>query len=80
MHGLTKSLAILGAPYGVRACCVVPGPVLTRPGMASLPTLLGRAGETRELVEFILFLCSDKASFITGSSHLIDGGRMLLHD
>lgn len=80
MHGLTKSLAILGAPHGVRACCVVPGPVLTRPGMANLKTLIGRAGEPEELVDFVLYLCSDKAAFITGSSHLVDGGRMLLHD
>jgi NAD(P)-dependent dehydrogenase (short-subunit alcohol dehydrogenase family) len=32
MIGLTKSIAIIGAPHGVRACCVSPGPVLTRPG------------------------------------------------
>lgn len=30
MNGLTKSLALVGAPYGVRCCCVSPGPVLTR--------------------------------------------------
>jgi NAD(P)-dependent dehydrogenase (short-subunit alcohol dehydrogenase family) len=78
MRGLTKSLAILGAPHGVRACCVIPGPVLTRPGMANMKTLLGRAAEPIELVNFILYLCSDKAAFITGSSHVIDGGRLLL--
>lgn len=78
MHGLTKSLAILGAPHGVRSCCVIPGPVLTRPGMAKMPTLIGRAAEVQELVDFILYLCSDKAAFITGSAHVIDGGRLLL--
>ena len=78
MKGMTKSLAILGAPYNVRACCVIPGPVLTRPGMANMKTLLGRAAEPVELVDFILYLCSDKAAFITGSSHVIDGGRLLL--
>ena len=78
MKGMTKSLAILGAPYNVRACCVIPGPVLTRPGMANMKTLLGRAAEPIELVDFILYLCSDKAAFITGSSHVIDGGRLLL--
>ena len=75
MNGLTKSLALVGASHGIRAVCVIPGPVLTRPEMANMKTLLGRAGKPEELVDFILFLCSDKAAFITGSSHLIDGGR-----
>ena len=78
MRGMTKSLAILGAPHNVRSCCVIPGPVLTRPGMANMKTLLGRAGETGELVDFILYLCSDKAAFITGSAHVIDGGHLLV--
>lgn len=78
MNGMTKSLAILGAPHNVRSCCVIPGPVLTRPGMANMKTLLGRAAEPIELVNVILFLCSDKASFITGSSHVVDGGRLLV--
>ncbi|MBR2374457.1 MAG: SDR family oxidoreductase [Lentisphaeria bacterium] len=78
MNGMTKSLAILGAPHNVRSCCVIPGPVLTRPGMANMRTLLGRAAEVEELVDFILYLCSDKAAFITGSSHVIDGGHLLV--
>ena len=78
MNGMTKSLAILGAPHNVRSCCVIPGPVLTRPGMAKMKTLLGRAAETIEVVDFILYLCSDKAAFITGSSHVIDGGHLLV--
>lgn len=73
--GLTKSLALCGAPHGVRACCVSPGPVLTRPGMAAMRTRLGRAAEPREVVDLILYLCSDRAAFITGSNHVIDGGR-----
>jgi len=73
--GLTKALALCGAPHGVRACCVSPGPVLTRPGMNSMRTRLGRAAEPQEVVDLVLFLCSDKASFITGSNHVIDGGR-----
>lgn len=73
--GLTKSLALCGAPHGVRACCVSPGPVLTRPEMAAMKTRLGRAAEPQEVVNLILYLCSDKAAFITGSNYLIDGGR-----
>ncbi|MDD5603093.1 MAG: SDR family oxidoreductase [Eubacteriales bacterium] len=75
MNGLTKSLALYGAPYNVRAVCVAPGPVLTRPNMANMKTPLGRAAEPIEVVDFILYLASDKAAFITGSTHLIDGGR-----
>ncbi|WFB36854.1 SDR family NAD(P)-dependent oxidoreductase [Kiritimatiellota bacterium B12222] len=73
--GLTKSLALSGAKQGVRACCVSPGPVLTRPGMANMKTRLGRAADPEEVVDLILYLCSDKAGFITGSNYLIDGGR-----
>lgn len=73
--GLTKALALSGAPHGVRCCCVSPGPVLTRPGMANMKTRLGRAAEPIEVVDLILYLCSDKAAFITGTNYLIDGGR-----
>lgn len=73
--GLTKSIALLGAPHNIRCCCVTPGPVLTRPDMASMPTPLGRAAETQEITDLIMYLCSDKAAFITGSNYLIDGGR-----
>ncbi|NMA21645.1 MAG: SDR family oxidoreductase [Lentisphaerae bacterium] len=77
MHGLTKAIAAYGAPH-VRCCCVVPGPVLTRPGMANMKTPLGRAAEPWELVDFILYLCDDKhGGFFTGSSHVLDGGRLL---
>ena len=75
MIGLTKSLAIYGAPHGIRACCVSPGPVLTRPAMAKMRTRLGRAAEPIEIVNLILYLCSDDAAFITGSNYIIDGGR-----
>ncbi len=78
MNGLTKALAIYGAPYGIRAVCVSPGPVLTRPAMAKLKTLIGRAAEPEEVVNFILYLISDKAAFITGTNHIIDGGRVCL--
>jgi NAD(P)-dependent dehydrogenase (short-subunit alcohol dehydrogenase family) len=77
MVGLTKSLALLGAPHGVRACCVSPGPVLTRPAMANMKTRLGRAAEPGEIVDLILYLCSDKAAFITGQNYTIDGGRSI---
>jgi len=79
MHGLTKALAKIGAPYGVRCNCVIPGPVLTRAGMANMKTALGRAAEPYELVDFILYVCSDsQGSFMTGGAYLLDGGRLIL--
>ncbi len=78
MVGLTRSMAIYGAKYGFRSVSVAPGPVLTRTNMANMPTLLGRAAEPREVVDLILYLCSDKAAFITGECVVIDGGRQLL--
>lgn len=73
--GLTKSLALAGAPHGVRACCVSPGPVLTRPGMANMKTPIGRAAQPEEVVTLILYLSSPAAAFITGTNFTIDGGR-----
>lgn len=75
MIGFTKSLALIGGPHRVRACCVTPGPVLTRPAMANMKTALGRAAEPQEVVDLVLYLCSEKAAFITGSNFVIDGGR-----
>ena len=78
LFNFVKSLALDGGPHGVRAVCVSPGPVLTRPGMATMLTALGRAAQPDELVDVILYLCSDAASFVTGTNILVDGGRMCL--
>jgi 3-oxoacyl-[acyl-carrier protein] reductase len=77
MIGLTKSLALYGAPHGIRSCCVSPGPVLTRPEMANMKTRLGRAAEPEEIVKLILYLSSDDAAFATGANYVIDGGRSI---
>ena len=75
MHGLTKSIAQFGAPYGIRCVCVSPGPVLTRDAMANMKTLLGRAAHPQEIIDLVLFIASDKGSFINGENIMIDGGR-----
>lgn len=79
-YGLTKALARIGAPYGVRCCAVTPGPVLTRANMANMKTALGRAAEPIEVVKLVLYLCSDDAAFMTGSNYNIEGGRILLNN
>lgn len=78
INGVTPSLAQYGCKYNIRVNCVSPGPVLTRAAMANMKTLMGRAAEPQEVVDLILYLCSDKAAFITGSNFLIDGGRNLM--
>ena len=75
MYGLTKSLAQYGAGYGIRCVCISPGPVLTRPNMANMKTLLGRAAEPQEIIDLILFVASEKGQFINGENIMIDGGR-----
>lgn len=76
MYGLTKSIAQYGAKHGnIRCVCVSPGPVLTRPEMAGMGTLLKRAAEPQEIIDLILFIASEKGQFINGENIMIDGGR-----
>ena len=78
LFNFVKGLAVAGGPHGVRSVCVTPGPILSRAAMSGMPTILGRAGEMKELVDVVLFLCSDDASFVTGTNHIVDGGRLLM--
>lgn len=76
LYNFVKGLSQAGAAKGVRAFCVSPGPVMTRPGADNLNTLIPRAAEPIEVVDFILYLMSENGSYITGSNHVIDGGRL----
>ena len=78
MYGLTKSIALYGAPYNIRCVCVSPGPVLTRDAMANMDTLLGRAADPQEIVDLCLYVASDKGAFINGENIMIDGGRSVM--
>ncbi len=81
--GLTKSAAIAYASQGVRINSVGPGYIDT-PLLGSIdkPTLaaiiqnhpIGRLGQASEVAELVVFLLSARASFITGSYQLVDGG------
>jgi NAD(P)-dependent dehydrogenase (short-subunit alcohol dehydrogenase family) len=86
VEGLTKSAALELAGSGVRVNIVAPGPVET--GMlnrftgteevkaklaAGVP--LKRVGRPEEIADTILFVSSDQASFITGATIAVDGGK-----
>lgn len=81
----TKSLARDVAQHGVRVCCIAPGTIdtpgrvqpLTSEGFKNLlaEVTLARVGHPEEVANAILFLASDKASYITGSLLAVDGGR-----
>ncbi len=82
--GLTKNAALEHAADGVRVNAIGPAfiktPLLaanldqeTQDFLASMHAL-GRLGEPEEVAAMTAFLLSDRASFITGSYHLVDGG------
>jgi NAD(P)-dependent dehydrogenase (short-subunit alcohol dehydrogenase family) len=82
--GLTKVAAIENAKRGIRVNAIAPGvidtPLIKREWGETPPPLLvdahpvGRLGKPEEVAALACFLLSDKASFITGSCHLVDGG------
>ena len=81
--GLTKSLAQELGPSGIRVNCVAPGVIdtdmnamhsgETMRGLAA-ETPLGRIGTADEVAQSVLYLCSERASFITGQVLGVTGG------
>jgi NAD(P)-dependent dehydrogenase (short-subunit alcohol dehydrogenase family) len=86
VEGLTKSVALETAGMGVRVNAIAPGPIETamlnrftktderKAGLASAVPLK-RFGRPEEIAQAIVFVSSDRASFITGASYLVDGGK-----
>lgn len=81
--GLSRSLAQELGPSNIRVNCVAPGVIDTdMNAMHSADTMqeladqtpLGRVGAAAEVADSILYLCSDKASFITGQVLGVTGG------
>jgi NAD(P)-dependent dehydrogenase (short-subunit alcohol dehydrogenase family) len=86
VEGLTKSAALEAAPFAVRVNAVAPGPTET----AMLDRLTGtpdkkaafyaaiplkRGAKPEEIADAVVFLASDKASFVTGQIIRINGGK-----
>jgi len=81
--GLTKAAAIDHAAAGVRVNAVCPGYVETpmiaesmarRGGQIMATVLLKRLGTVNEVAEAVVWLCSDRAAFVTGTALTVDGG------
>lgn len=87
INGLIRAAAIELAPFGITVNGIEPGNILTE-GMqagrsaefirameASVP--LGRLGTPRDVASAALFLASDEAAYITGTTIVVDGGQIL---
>lgn len=83
LHQMTKAVALALSPYGARANAVGIGAINTetaddserKRAKESVP--LKRLGDPEEVAETVFFLASDAASYITGQTIYIDGGRMI---
>jgi NAD(P)-dependent dehydrogenase (short-subunit alcohol dehydrogenase family) len=83
LAGLCRQVAAEGARKGIRANVVAPGLIDTplgrlatagRPSRTKAPVPLGRQGTAWEVAEPVVFLLSDKASYITSQLLAVDGG------
>ncbi|MGW6962296.1 SDR family NAD(P)-dependent oxidoreductase [Streptomyces chartreusis] len=84
--GMTRQLALEGAPHGIRSVAISPGPTLTPASDRDLgddqtardaitsKTLLKRFARPEEIIELAAFLASDRAGYITGVNYAVDGG------
>ena len=84
--GLTKTAALEYADAKIRVNAVCPGFIETRMteparssarGAALLAQIpFGRMGQPSEIAEMVVWLCSDRASYVTGAAYNVDGGWM----
>ena len=87
IHGFTRGVALELAEYGVRVNAVAPGPIETErtaPGFRKIDQLeygpiratpLRRIGVPEDIANAVLYLASDEANYITGTTLPVAGGR-----
>jgi NAD(P)-dependent dehydrogenase (short-subunit alcohol dehydrogenase family) len=87
---LARSMALELAPHGIRVNAIAPGDILTEAsehvvsdlktagvsGRYRRTTPLGRRGTPEEIGRAVAFLASDEASFVTGTTLVVDGGYL----
>jgi 3-oxoacyl-[acyl-carrier protein] reductase len=87
INGLIRAAAIELAPHGITVNGVEPGNILTE-GMQAERSLkfiramersvpLGRLGTPRDVAHAVLFLASDEAAYVTGTTIIVDGGQIV---
>jgi glucose 1-dehydrogenase len=87
LRSISRTLAMELAPQGIRINNIAPGMIatpmtedsLSDPQKAQQSTQripMGRPGQPQEIANVALFLASDDASYVTGSSYFVDGGLM----
>ena len=84
LEGLTKVAALDYAAQGIRVNSVAPGPILTdnllragdaaQQAAAAMP--VRRVGRPDEVAAAVVWLCSDQSAFITGTTLVLDGGKL----
>jgi glucose 1-dehydrogenase len=90
LNQLTRQSAIALAPYNIRVNAVGPGTIATEmaaqagltgqgAGAVLERTPMGRLGESSEIAAVAAFLASDEASFVSGQTVYVDGGRLGLN-
>jgi len=86
MIGFNRTLALEGAPFGVTANVVAPGPVLTAMTDKSTPEVraafaksvpLGRYGDPEEIASVVCFIAGEGSSFMTGAVIDVNGGSFM---
>lgn len=91
MNQLTTTAAVALAPHNIRVVGIGPGTILTELVAQQIMTSdaarrsvlsrtpIGRCGEPGEVASVASFLASEDASYVTGQTVYVDGGRMILN-